>query len=74
MINLEFSGSLDDFFEGFIKLHQESPSLAWATLAWLVALSIFGLFVILMLCSKMKCRKCEIARKAKKNELAFERD
>lgn len=32
MINLEFSGSLDDFFEGFIKLHQESPSLAWATL------------------------------------------
>ena len=74
MINLEFSGSLDEFFEGFIKLHQESPSLAWATLAWLAALSLFGLLVMFLLCSKMKCRKCEIARKAKKNDLAFKRD
>ena len=66
-INVDLKGDygFDPFFNGIIKLHQESPGLAWFVVVEIFTVIIFFIFLIYRIFTNKKAISQEIDNKIK---------
>lgn len=66
-INVDLKGDygFDPFFNGIIKLHSESPSLAWFVVAGIFAVIIFFGLLIYKICANKQAISSKLEHKIK---------